>query len=70
MSNKNIFDLSPGLEEKMRNLLGKYEQSLKRRELGNKVRENSSVTMENYKDLSREDFGSDITEKQQLLGNI
>jgi len=33
MADKNIFDLSPGLEEKLRRLLGKYEESLKRIEL-------------------------------------
>jgi len=33
MTNKDIFLLAPGLEEKMNEILGKYEESIKRRQL-------------------------------------
>ena len=50
MSDKSIFDLSPGLEQKMALILEKYEESLKRRELKNQVKEDASVNMSPYKD--------------------
>jgi hypothetical protein len=49
MSSKSIFDLAPGLEEKMNEILGKYEESLKRRQSKEQAKEDTSENMDPYK---------------------